>query len=131
MTPQLQQAIRLLQLSALDLEQEILEALETNPLLEVDDEAPTAADEGLEQAQAEPQAEASADAEPGASDDAEFDVSSDAPMGEAGDDFGAGDATQAPLNGEQMVTEGESPAEHEVSDQMASSDNCFGGGIEP
>jgi len=37
MTPQLQQAIRLLQLSAPDLEQEILETLETNPLLELDE----------------------------------------------------------------------------------------------
>ncbi|MDA9909332.1 RNA polymerase factor sigma-54 [Gammaproteobacteria bacterium] len=37
MTPQLQQAIRLLQLSTLDLQQEIQEALESNPLLEVDD----------------------------------------------------------------------------------------------
>lgn len=35
MTPQLQQAIRLLQLSTLDLQQEIQEALETNPLLEM------------------------------------------------------------------------------------------------
>lgn len=39
MTPQLQQAIRLLQLSTLDLQQEIQEALDSNPLLEVD-EAP-------------------------------------------------------------------------------------------
>ncbi|MCU7806644.1 MAG: RNA polymerase factor sigma-54 [Candidatus Thiodiazotropha sp. (ex Semelilucina semeliformis)] len=38
MTPQLQQAIRLLQLSALDLSQEIQEALETNPLLDTDEE---------------------------------------------------------------------------------------------
>jgi len=38
MTPQLQQAIRLLQLSTLDLQQEIQEALESNPLLEVEDE---------------------------------------------------------------------------------------------
>ncbi len=37
MTPQLQQAIRLLQLSTLDLQQEIQEALESNPLLEADD----------------------------------------------------------------------------------------------
>lgn len=36
MTPQLQQAIRLLQLSTLDLQQEIQEALDTNPLLEED-----------------------------------------------------------------------------------------------
>ncbi|MFC0117750.1 RNA polymerase factor sigma-54 [Pseudoalteromonas xiamenensis] len=38
MTPQLQQAIRLLQLSTLDLQQEIQEALDSNPLLEVDDQ---------------------------------------------------------------------------------------------
>lgn len=37
MTPQLQQAIRLLQLSTLDLQQEIQEALETNPMLELDE----------------------------------------------------------------------------------------------
>nr|WP_086938314.1 RNA polymerase factor sigma-54 [Thaumasiovibrio occultus] len=37
MTPQLQQAIRLLQLSTLDLQQEIQEALECNPLLEQDE----------------------------------------------------------------------------------------------
>lgn len=38
MTPQLQQAIRLLQLSTLDLQQEIQEALESNPMLEVTEE---------------------------------------------------------------------------------------------
>jgi RNA polymerase sigma-54 factor len=38
MTPQLQQAIRLLQLSALDLSQEVQEVLETNPMLEGEDE---------------------------------------------------------------------------------------------
>lgn len=37
MTPQLQQAIRLLQLSTLDLQQEIQEALNSNPLLEIED----------------------------------------------------------------------------------------------
>ncbi len=37
MTPQLQQAIKLLQLSTLDLQQEIQEALETNPMLDVED----------------------------------------------------------------------------------------------
>ena len=43
MTPQLQQAIRLLQLSTLDLQQEIHQALESNPMLEmVEDE-----DEGV------------------------------------------------------------------------------------
>lgn len=37
MTPQLQQAIRLLQLSTLDLQQEIQEAIESNPMLEVEE----------------------------------------------------------------------------------------------
>jgi RNA polymerase sigma-54 factor len=37
MTPQLQQAIRLLQLSTLDLQAEIQEALESNPMLEVEE----------------------------------------------------------------------------------------------
>lgn len=49
MTPQLQQAIRLLQLSTLDLQQEIHQALESNPMLELienneEDETPTPAD---------------------------------------------------------------------------------------
>lgn len=40
MTPQLQQAIRLLQLSTVELQQEIDNALESNPLLEVEDQKP-------------------------------------------------------------------------------------------
>ena len=39
MTPQLQQAIRLLQLSTMDLQTEIQQTLEENPMLEVDEEA--------------------------------------------------------------------------------------------
>lgn len=49
MTPQLQQAIRLLQLSTLDLQQEIQQALESNPLLETsedDDQAETPSADG-------------------------------------------------------------------------------------
>jgi RNA polymerase sigma-54 factor len=46
MTPQLQQAIKLLQLSTLDLQQEIQEALESNPLLEVDDTPSTTQEDG-------------------------------------------------------------------------------------
>ncbi|MCE2572105.1 RNA polymerase factor sigma-54 [Motilimonas eburnea] len=41
MTPQLQQAIRLLQLSTLELQQEIQEAIESNPLLEVEENEPS------------------------------------------------------------------------------------------
>ncbi len=46
MTPQLQQAIKLLQLSTLELQQEIQEVLESNPLLEVNDQQ--ASDESSE-----------------------------------------------------------------------------------
>ncbi len=49
MTPQLQQAIRLLQLSSLDLQQEIQTALESNPMLELEEEAESLAEEGLQQ----------------------------------------------------------------------------------
>ena len=38
MTPQLQQAIRLLQLSTIELQQEIQSALDSNPLLELNDD---------------------------------------------------------------------------------------------
>ncbi|MEY3042347.1 MAG: polymerase sigma-54 factor [Pseudomonadota bacterium] len=53
MTPQLQQAIRLLQLSSLEMQQEIQEALDSNPMLELEEEgdggeheAPAAQEEG-------------------------------------------------------------------------------------
>ncbi len=48
MTPQLQQAIRLLQLSSLELQQEIQEVLETNPLLEIAEDDIQPAQETLE-----------------------------------------------------------------------------------
>jgi RNA polymerase sigma-54 factor len=41
MTPQLQQAIRLLQLSTIELQSEIQEALETNPMLEIAEDGNT------------------------------------------------------------------------------------------
>ncbi len=49
MTPQLQQAIKLLQLSTLDLQQEIQEALDSNPLLDVEEnEAPPPSEKAAE-----------------------------------------------------------------------------------
>ena len=45
MTPQLQQAIKLLQLSTLDLQQEIQQTLESNPLLEVSEDEAELADD--------------------------------------------------------------------------------------
>lgn len=52
-TPQLQQAIRLLQLSTIELEQEIREALETNPLLEEAPDEGETRDEASESGEAE------------------------------------------------------------------------------
>lgn len=52
MTPQLQQAIRLLQLSTLDLQTEIQQTLEENPMLEIDEEQATA-DNSKEQSETE------------------------------------------------------------------------------
>jgi RNA polymerase sigma-54 factor len=53
MTPRLQQALKLLQMPALELSQHIEQELLTNPLLEVDEEAPDAAPEGEEPPPAE------------------------------------------------------------------------------
>lgn len=64
MTPQLQQAIRLLQLSTLDLQAEIQEALDSNPMLEVsEDEAPSSDNNAGESnsASSEPSTESSTD----------------------------------------------------------------------
>jgi RNA polymerase sigma-54 factor len=48
LTPQLQQSIRLLQLSTLELHQEVEQMLEQNPFLEMDEEAPTPFETSLE-----------------------------------------------------------------------------------
>ncbi len=53
MTPQLQQAIKLLQLSTLDLQQEIQQALESNMMLETDEEVVSAQDESQKKVESE------------------------------------------------------------------------------
>jgi RNA polymerase sigma-54 factor len=50
LTPQLQQSIRLLQLSTLELHQEVEQMLEQNPFLEVEEDAPTPFDAPVERA---------------------------------------------------------------------------------
>lgn len=61
MTPQLQQAIRLLQLSSLDLQQEIQQALYSNPLLELSEEVERPTAESEQPAEAAPTADADSD----------------------------------------------------------------------
>jgi RNA polymerase sigma-54 factor len=75
MTPQLQQAIRLLQLSSLDLQQEIQAALDSNPMLEVDEEQDDLAEEGLK---AEEREDAGQD---------DADIAADSDESRAADDF--------------------------------------------
>jgi RNA polymerase sigma-54 factor len=70
MTPQLRQAIRLLQMSSAELEQELAEAVETNPLLEWDDDAggSEAAADGAEAPAPDPADAGDAQAEPAPTD---------------------------------------------------------------
>ena len=85
LTPQLQQSIRLLQLSTLELQQEIEQMLEQNPFLEADDEAMAFETAPSERAAAEPNGDAARD---------DFDGADGADGGDAlaevkADDFGA------------------------------------------
>jgi len=88
MTPQLQQAIRLLQLSTLDLRQEIQTALESNPMLELEEDADDLAEAGLEN----DEPEATADS----NDDADVDADAEARDEYNGDEGPAADAETAP-----------------------------------
>ncbi|MEL7292993.1 MAG: RNA polymerase factor sigma-54 [Pseudomonadota bacterium] len=73
MTPQLQQAIRLLQLSTLDLQQEIQEALDSNPLLEVEETSDEPTAEAQSQTEEkEPTVELGEQAEPDVKDSSEL-----------------------------------------------------------
>ncbi len=96
MTPQLQQAIRLLQLSALEMEQEIQEALESNPMLEIAedgyDDTPDGSDpSGPDEAEFAGAGEDGAEADGTAGDDY-------APDGDRSGE-GAGDDDHAGLDG--------------------------------
>ncbi|NVD08209.1 RNA polymerase factor sigma-54 [Vibrio sp. JPW-9-11-11] len=73
MTPQLQQAIRLLQLSTLDLQQEIQEALDSNPLLEVEETSDEPSPEEQSQTEEkEPTVELAEQAEPDVKDSSDL-----------------------------------------------------------
>ncbi|MET0377740.1 MAG: RNA polymerase factor sigma-54 [Spongiibacteraceae bacterium] len=72
MTPQLQQAIKLLQLSTLDLQQEIQSALDSNPMLEV-------GEEGEDGATPEPPIELNGLTKSTSSDDSAHDVNGETP----------------------------------------------------
>jgi RNA polymerase sigma-54 factor len=78
LTPQLQQSIRLLQLSTLELSQEVEQLLDENPFLERADDSAEREAYGLERADT-----------PAASDDAEPDYTTSSSAAETGDEGGA------------------------------------------
>ncbi|MGC8121146.1 RNA polymerase factor sigma-54 [Marinobacter sp. VGCF2001] len=82
MTPQLQQAIRLLQLSTLDLQQEIQQALESNPMLETPED-----DEHTESEEREESEHSEASAAESAQDDSQQDTNTDWDETENGPDW--------------------------------------------
>ncbi len=126
MTPQLQQAIRLLQLSALELEQEVQDNLDANPLLEVEDDF--AGDSDSDSQEVSEQSTDSSDAPPGdvagddysesstnASDqdndylDDFADIGLDAPPSDYDEEMISTDTADTTIDG---------PRESEVSDQL-------------
>ena len=98
LTPQLQQSIRLLQLSTLELNQELERILQENPLLEREDdlrEQPMPPSEPAAQSTETAPAEApAADSGPAESDNVEFSALDDAPSGPARDDGEDGEYQQ-------------------------------------
>ncbi len=109
LTPQLRQAIRLLQLSSVELEAEITQALESNPLLELPDdrfESPAEievanAEGGAAEAAAEA-SEAAAERVEEASYESSIDDGWDAPTGSGGS-APDGDREQASSEGEDLI----------------------------
>jgi len=81
LTPQLQQSIRLLQLSTLELHQEVEQMLEQNPFLEADEDSATPFEASLERAPLNERSSAERDEREGAAAES---------AGEAGDEAGAG-----------------------------------------
>ncbi|MBT5293229.1 MAG: RNA polymerase factor sigma-54 [Cellvibrionales bacterium] len=88
MTPQLQQAIRLLQLSTLDLQQEIQEIVDTNPMLEVSEENDTSNNSDTENSDSATDLQANAN----------NNSNTDSIIDTVGDDYIAANAAETPID---------------------------------
>jgi RNA polymerase sigma-54 factor len=130
MTPQLQQAIRLLQLSTLDLQQEIHQALESNPMLELienneEDETPTPADSSTT---TDPKAATDAESSTATRDNAELnsddsdwqnDIPSDLGVDTHWDDIYPGTSSQSSsFDGDSTDFESRTSAEDTLQDHL-------------
>lgn len=113
MTPQLQQAIKLLQLSTLDLQQEIQEALDANPLLEVEDtfnEKTESLDTGSTDTTVASTDEASGDNMTSSDALESNNVSDELPLDSTWDEYYSASSAPAPMsstNDDEMVYQGE------------------------
>lgn len=113
MTPQLQQAIKLLQLSTLDLQQEIQEALDANPLLEVEDtfnEKTESLDTGSTDTTVANTDEASGDNMTSSDALESNNVSDELPLDSTWDEYYSASSAPAPMsstNDDEMVYQGE------------------------
>ncbi len=119
MTPQLQQAIRLLQLSTLDLQQEIQNMVDTNPMLEVPEEGEEAAGnedysskaEGIQGDEPPLAATSNEDSNPTESEGFSDNIPTDLPVDSQWDDIypsssgSAGDADDFDFDGRNAATE--------------------------
>ena len=92
MTPQLQQAIRLLQLSTLDLQQEVQSALDGNPLLEVEGEEQTQSTRDKESRQSQTAADSGSVSDNGADEEGDWnrDIPQNLPVDTRWDDIYSG-----------------------------------------
>lgn len=94
LTPQLQQSIRLLQLSTLELSQEVEQMLDENPFLEVSDETAAREEFGLEHVNT-----------PVSQDSREFESAADATAGGGAEDAGLSAAGEAEVSAEPKLEE--------------------------
>ena len=123
MTPQLQQAIRLLQLSTLDLQQEIQEALDSNPMLEVIDEESHSEKEGETLLDFSSKGEsADIDKQPGGEDDWHDNIPEELPVDTQWDEIfqnnSANHSVASPNNGEEYNFDNKNTALETLQDRL-------------
>ena len=117
MTPQLQQAIRLLQLSTLDLQQEIQEAIESNPLLEIEEPHSDHNDKersGDTNASVDSDTVSSHDALEGNA------VPEELPLDSTWDDYYSASSAPAPMTGSRGVMDDDNVYQGETTDDIQS-----------
>ncbi|WP_346839304.1 RNA polymerase factor sigma-54 [Microbulbifer sp. SAOS-129_SWC] len=117
MTPQLQQAIRLLQLSTLDLQQEVQSALDSNPLLEMDGEEHHG-DSAEQNTQSEDPGATAAASETTTDSDWNQDIPEDLPVDTQWDDIYGGASSYSGGEGDEMALDQRNSVPDSLHDQL-------------